>query len=142
MVSMTPKDKFHNFEYLKLDKALLRKGVFPYEYIDSFDKLNETKLPPKECFRSTLKNVEISDDEYKYAQHIWDIMKCQTLKDYLMVYHLTDVVLLADVVENYRASSMEAWGLDPLNFPSVPSLSWNSFMYNYKPKIQTFSKAD
>jgi hypothetical protein len=74
LVSTTPKDKFHNFEYLKLDKALLRKGVFPYEYIDSFDKLKETKLPPKECFRSTLKNADISDEEYKYAQHIWDIM--------------------------------------------------------------------
>jgi hypothetical protein len=142
LVSMTPKDKFHNFEYLKLDKVLLRKGVFPYEYVDSFDRLKENKLPPKECFKSTLRNTEITDEEYKYAQYIWDIMKCQTLKDYLLVYQLTDVVLLADVVENYRTSSIEAWGLDPLNFPSAPSLSWNSFMYNYKPKIETFSKAD
>jgi hypothetical protein len=141
LVSITRKNLFHNFERLKLDKALLRKGVFPYEHLDSSEKLKETKLPPKECFLSTLKNAQITDEEYKYAQHIWDIMKCNTPLDYLMVYLLTDVVLLADVMENYKSSSIAAWGLDPLNFSSAPSLSWNSFMHNYKPKIETFCMA-
>jgi hypothetical protein len=50
--------------------------------------------------------------------------------------------LLSDVVESYRVSSIAAWGLDPLNFPSAPSLSWNSFMHNYNPKIETFCESD
>jgi hypothetical protein len=59
-----------------------------------------------------------------------------------MAYLLTDTILLSDVVDNYRHSSMSAWKLDPINFPSAPSLSWNCFIYNYKPMIQSFYKDD
>jgi hypothetical protein len=63
LVSITPKDDFFNFKKLEMNPIMLRKGVFPYEYLDKFERLDETELPPKECFRSTLKNSEISDEE-------------------------------------------------------------------------------
>jgi hypothetical protein len=111
---------------------------------------SKNRLQSKNFIKSPVKPHEVTS-----RKHFFSIFFCGHNTDEIQikkwpqrsllhttVYQLTDVVLLADVVENYRASSIEAWGLDPLNFPSAPSLSWNSFMYNYKPKIQTFCKDD
>jgi hypothetical protein len=142
LVSMTPKSEFKYFEKLNLNKILLRKGVYPYEYVDDFNKLFEKNLPPKECFKSALKGDDISDEDYKHAHNVWNALKCETLLDYHKAYLTSDVVLLADVMESYRKISIETWGLDPINFPSAPSLSWNNFVYYYKPKIELFCQDD
>ena len=54
---------------------LLRKGVYPYGYMDSWEKFDETALPPKEAFYSNLNLEDISDEDYKYAQKEWDYLK-------------------------------------------------------------------
>ena len=49
-------------------ELLTRKGVYPYDYISSLDKLSETCLPPKEEFYSKLNDVNISDEDYQHAK--------------------------------------------------------------------------
>ena len=83
-------------------KLLLRKGVFPYDWLDDFDKLNETQLPPKEAFYSKLRGEDISDEDYKHAKKVWETFNMKTMRDYLNLYLQSDVLLLADVFENFR----------------------------------------
>ena len=78
-----------------------RKGVFPYEYIDSATRLNENKLPPQSAFYSKLTDSDISDEDYKHAQTVWKEFECKTLRDYLELYNESDVLILADVFENF-----------------------------------------
>ena len=65
-----------------LFNLITRKGVFPYEYMDSFDRFEETQLPPKESFYSSLSDESISDQDYQHAQEVWATFNCKNLKDY------------------------------------------------------------
>jgi len=88
--------------------------VFPYEYIDSVDKLNETNLPPRELFYSSLTDETVSDDDYQHATNIWRRFCIETFGDYSDLYLKTDVLLLADVFENFRDTCIQSYGLDVL----------------------------
>ncbi|XP_043466577.1 uncharacterized protein LOC122501291 [Leptopilina heterotoma] len=109
-------------------KLLTRKGVFPYEYFDSKSKLDETELPPIEKFYSTLYDAGISDDEYAHAQKVWTEFDCQNLYDYVHLYMKTDVLLLADVFENFRKECVKAYGLDPAHYYTTPGLTWDAML--------------
>nr|XP_024218076.1 uncharacterized protein LOC106687159 [Halyomorpha halys] len=91
--------KYYNDEELTL---VTRKGVFPYDYIDDVEKLNETELPPIEAFYNKSCNADISVEVYTHAKNIWEHFKCQSLGDYADVYVKTDVLLLCDVFESFR----------------------------------------
>ena len=58
---------------------LLRKGVYPYEYMDSFERFNESSLPPREAFYSSLKMEEVGDENYEHAKRVWDELGMQTM---------------------------------------------------------------
>ena len=107
---------------------LLRKGVYPYEYVDSWERFEETQLPPKEDFYSKLTGANISDSDYKHAQRVWETFGCQTLGNYADLYCRTDVLLLADVFENFRKTSQKQYGLDPANYYTSPGLSWDALL--------------
>ena len=107
---------------------ITRKGVFPYEYMDSFDRFEETQLPPKENFYSSLSDEGITDDDYKHAQEVWDTFNCATLGDYHDIYLRTDVLLLADVFENFRKTAMVTYGLDPAHYYTLPGYSWDALL--------------
>lgn len=81
---------------------LERKGVFPYDYVDSIERLSETSLPSIDHFYSRLNEEEISPDEYRFACDIWEKFQLKTLGEYSELYLKTDVLLLADVFENFR----------------------------------------
>ena len=83
-------------------RRLLNKGIYPYEYMDSFERFEETKLPEKEKFYSSLSGKGITDEEYAHTQEVLATFGCQTLGDYHHLYVATDVLLLADVFENFR----------------------------------------
>ena len=96
---------------------LRRKGVYPYEYVDSYERFDEIKLPPQESFYSKLTREHISDADYEHGQQVWNAFRCQTLGDYHDIYLRTDVLLLADIFEAFRNTSMQHYGLDPAPLP-------------------------
>ncbi|GMF30225.1 unnamed protein product [Phytophthora lilii] len=80
----------------------LRKGVFPYEYITSFDVLNETKLPPKPAFYSDLRESDIKDEDYEFVKFAWDHHEMKTLKDLLIWYNNLDVEPFVSAIQAQR----------------------------------------
>ena len=106
---------------------LIRKGVYPYEYMDSWDRFDEIRLPPKGAFYSKLRDADISDKDYEHAQKVWEELDCKNLGDYHDHYLIADVLLLADVFENYRKIAMNYYELDPAHYISSPGLSWDAF---------------
>ena len=102
---------------------LLRKGVYPYEYMDSWENFNETIIPPKEAFFSKLNLKDITDENYAHVQKVWDASKLRNLGNYRDLYVHSDTLLLADVFENYRNKCIENYELDPTHFVSAPGLA-------------------
>ena len=80
---------------------LLRKRVYSYEYMDSWEKFNET-LPEKESFYRELKKEDITDQDYAHAQQVWKVFEIKNLGDYHDLYGQSNTLLLADVFENFR----------------------------------------
>ncbi len=107
---------------------LARKGVYPYEYMDSWDRFEEQHLPPKKAFYSKLSNEHISDADYAHAKNVWKAFDCGNLGDYCDLYNRTDVLLLADVFENFRKTCMKQYGLDPAQYYTSPGLSWDALL--------------
>ena len=129
LVNNLPDDAFNNLErYYKGEKLSLvkRKGVYPYEYMDSLERFKENKLPPKEAFYSRLTGEGISDEDLKHAKRVWKVFGMKTLQDYHDLYNVTDVLLLADVFENFRNVCMENYKLDPAHYFTAPGLAWDA----------------
>ena len=81
---------------------LLRKGVYPNEYMDSWERFNETSLPSKEDFYSNLNMENVDDIDYRHSNNVFKIFKLDNLGDYHDLYVQNDTLLLADVFENFR----------------------------------------
>ena len=109
-------------------KLLTRKGVFPYEYIDSYEKLNKIVIPDRMDFLSKLTQEEISILDFEHAKNVWSLFHCKSLKEYLYLYLLCDILLLADVIENFRLNCLSGYDLDPVYFVSSPHLAWNAML--------------
>ncbi len=88
-----------------------------------FDKLQYPRLPDKEEFHNKLSNTDISDEDYSHAQKVWNAFGCKTMGDYHDLYMKTDVLLLADVMEDFRDMCASEYGLDPLHYYTVPGLA-------------------
>ena len=88
---------------------LKRKGVFPYDYVSSFEKLNESNLPSKDDFFSSLYQSHISNEDYQHAKKVWQKFHIQDLGQYSDLYMKTDVILLAEVFENFRNNCLQAY---------------------------------
>ena len=131
--------EFSNNEKLRL---MRKKGVYPYEYIDNFDKLNETQLPPKEAFYSKLRQEGISDKKYSHAEKVWETFECKTLKDYHMLYLKTDVLLLHDCIMNFRKVIYNNYGIDMCYHYTTPGLTWDCAFKKTKQKIELLQDVD
>ena len=116
----TKKEFKHNTE------LLTRKGVYPYDYVNSLSKLDEKKLPPSEKFYSQLDDESISKEDYQHAINVWNTFNCKTIRDYHDLYLKTDVLLLADVFENFRKTCLKHYQLDPAYYFTSPHLAWNA----------------
>ena len=84
-----------------------QKGVYPYDYMDNFDKFNETKLPSKESFYSILNDEHISDEEYSHSQNIYNTFGLKNIGEYHDLYLRSDILLLSDVFENFRKTCIQ-----------------------------------
>ena len=100
---------------------LLRKGVYPYEYIGSWEKFGKT-LPDKKAFYSEFNLEDITDEDCTHAQKVFEKFKLKNLGDYHNLYVQNDTLLLADVFENFRNKCIEIYELDPAHFLSASRL--------------------
>ena len=105
---------------------LLRKGVYPYEYMDSWEKFNETSLPSKKDFFSNLNMENIDDIDYRHGNNVFKRFELENLGDYHDLYVQSDTLLLANVFENFRDMCLKEYELDPAHFLSPPGLAWQA----------------
>ena len=102
---------------------MVRKGVYPYEYMDNWERFNETSLPGKESLYSNLSMEDIDDIDYRYGNNVFNKFKLNNLGDYHDLYVQSDTLLLADVFENFRDMCLKEFELDPAHFLSLPGLA-------------------
>lgn len=107
-------------------RLLRQKGIFPYSYVSDFSKLDDTNLPPIAAFYDTLRKEDIAEEDYKRACDVWNVFECRNLGEYSDVYLKSDVLLLADVFENFRTVCIKVYGLDPCQYVTAPSLAWSA----------------
>ena len=121
-------DKFWGFEEYsnKQCELLIRKGIYPYEYMNSWDRFNETKLPNKETFYSNLNTSGVSNKEHEHACKVWNEFKIRNMGKYHDLYLKTDTILLANVFESFRSICMKNYGLDPAHFYTASGLAWKA----------------
>ena len=109
-------------------ESMKQKGVYPYDYMDTFDKFNKTELPTKEEFYSILRNEHITDGDYQHAKNVWDNFKLKNMGEYHDLYLKSDILLLADVFENFRKTCLQNYKLDPCHYFTSPGLSWDAML--------------
>ena len=121
--------KYTKQEFKKEQFELMKqKGVYPYDYMDNFEKFNNTQLPNKDEFYSILNHEFISDEQYEHAQNVWDTFNLKTMGDYHDLYLKSDILLLADVFENFRETCLQYYKLDPCHYFTSPGLSWDAML--------------
>ena len=139
LVKNLPKESFKNltefYEGKQLD-LIKRKGVFPYDWFDSFNKLSSTSLPPKEAFHSILNDSDITEEDYKHAQNVWETFNMKTMRDYHDLYLKSDVLLLSDVFENFRDVCLDNYRLDPIFYYTAPGLAWDACLKITKVELE------
>ena len=128
------------FKGTKFD-LMIRKGVYPYDYMDSFDKFN-SPLPKKEEFYSILNNEHISDENYKHAQNVWNTFNLKNMGEYHDLYLQSDILLLTDVFENFRKTCLEYYKLDPCHYFTSPGLSWDAMLKMTDIKLELMTDVD
>ena len=107
-------------------QLVTRKGVYPYDYVDSFDKFHDTSLPCKPSFHNQLKDAPIKDSEYEHAQTVFNAFQMNTLGEYHDLYLITDILLLADVFTVFRRMCLSYYKIDPVHCYTTPGLSWQA----------------
>ena len=97
----------------KQRELLIRKGIYPYEYMNSWGRFKDSELPSKDKLYSNLNMSGVSDKEYEHACKVWKEFKIKNMGEYHDLYLRTDVILLANVFESFRNVCTENYGLDP-----------------------------
>ena len=120
----------------------LRKGVYPYEYMDTWEKCDETQLPDKKAFYSKLDLEDITDKDYEHAQKVWKVFGIKNLGEYHDLYVQSDTLLLADVFENFRNKCIEIYELDPAHFLSAPRLAWQACLKKTRVNLELLADID
>jgi len=103
-----------------------QKGIYPYEYMDSFDRFKETQLPSIDKFYSSLNESHTTPEDYEKAVNVWNTLQMKTLKDYHDFYLKCDVFLLSDVFDTFRDAMLLSHSLDPIHYITLPSFSWDA----------------
>ena len=123
-------------------KLVKRKGVYPYDYMDDFDKLEDTSLPPIECFYSRLNDEHCKQGDYTHANKVWETFQVETMREYHDLYQITDVLLLADVFEQFRDVCQEHYQLDPAWYYTSPGLAWDACLKMTKIELELLHDQD
>ena len=135
--------KYTQQEFIKEQFNLMKqKGIYPYDYMDSFNKFNDTQLPNKKDFYSILNNEHITHEQYNHAQNVWNTFDLKTMGDYHDLYLKSDILLLADVFENFRKTCLQYYKLDPCHYFTSPGLSWDAMLKMTNIKLELMTDID
>ena len=123
-------------------ELMTKKGIYPYDYMNGFEKFSERHLPPKKDFYSKLNDCGITDKEYEHAERIWKTFEIKNLGEYHDLYLKSDVLLLADVFEEFRNICLENYSLDPAWYYTSPGLSWDALLKHSKVNLELLTDPD
>ena len=121
---------------------LLRKGIYPYEYIDSWGRFDENTIPPREAFYSKLNLENIRDKDYEHIKKVWEAFEIKNLGEYHDLYVQCDTFLLADVFENFSNKRIEKYELDLAHFLFAPGLAWQACLKKTKVELELLKDID
>ena len=121
---------------------LLRKGVYPYKYMDSWERFNETSLPSKEDFYSNLNMENIDDIDYRHGNNVFKRYELENVGQYHDLYVQSDTLLLADAFENFRDMCIKEYELDPAHFLSLPGLAWQACLKKTNKELELLTDCD
>ena len=121
---------------------LLRKGVYPYEYMDTWERFSEISLPSKEDFYSNLNMEYINDIDYRHANNVFKGFKLENLGDYHDLYAQSNTLLLANVFNNFRDMFIKEYELDPAHFLSLPGLAWQACLKKINIELELLTDYD
>ncbi|KAB0790845.1 hypothetical protein PPYR_14921, partial [Photinus pyralis] len=131
--STLPADQFN---------LLTKKGVMPYDYLDSFDRFEEPTLPPQDDFYNKLEDKPCPRKMYRRAQEVWDRFNCSNLGQYVDLYMKTDILLLADVFEQFRSSCITTYDLDPAHYFTLPGFTWDAMLKYTRQELELLTDQD
>ena len=123
-------------------ELLIKKGIYPYEYMSKWEKFEETKLPPKEAFYSKLNMTGVSEEDYEHANRVWKEFGLKDLGEYHDLYLKTDVILLANVLEAFRKVCLKNYGLDTAHFYTAPGLAWKACLKKTRIRLELLLHLD
>ena len=121
---------------------MLRKGAYPYEYMDNWKRFNETLLPSKESFYNNLNMENIEDIDYRHDNNVFNKFKLKNLGEYHDLYVQSDTLLLADVFENFRNTCLKVYELDPAHFLSLRGLAWQACLKKTNVELELLTDYD
>ena len=121
---------------------MLRKGVYPYEYVDNWERFNETSLPSKKDFYSNLNLENIDDIDYRHGNNVFKGFRLENLGDYHDLYVQSDTLLLANVFENFRDMCIKEYELDPAHFLSLTGLAWQACLKKTNIELELLTDCD
>ena len=123
-------------------KLLIRKGIYPYEYMTDWDKFKETKIPPREAFYSKFNMAGVREEDYEHANRTWKEFGLKDLEEYHNLYLKMDVILLANVFEAFRKVCLKNYGLDPAHFYTAPRLAWKACLKKTRIRLKLLLNPD
>ena len=119
-----------------------QKVVYPYDYMDSFAKFNEKELPRSEDFYRLLNDTHISEREYEHTQNVWKTFSLRDMGEYHDPYLTSDIILLADVFQNFKKTCLNYYGLGPCHYFTSPGLAWDAMLKMTGVKLELISDVD
>ena len=132
-------ERYFEGEQLELVK---RKGIYPYDYMNCVEKLEETSPPPIECFYSKLNDTNITKEDYIHVHKVWDTFGMETMRDYHDLYLMTDVLLLSCIFEEFRNICLRYYKLDPAWYYTAPGLAWDACLKMSKAELELLHNQD
>ncbi|XP_041350453.1 uncharacterized protein LOC121369418 [Gigantopelta aegis] len=121
---------------------LTRKLPYFYEYVDSFEKLEETVFPTRDEFYSSLTEETVTEEDYLFARGIWDTFHCRSVRDFMELYVSVDTLILTDVMEAFRSMCLQYYQLDPLHYYTLPGMAMDACLKMTDVSLDLFTDPD
>ena len=137
-------EQFFGFEKYNENQYKLRKKkrIYPYEYMNDWDKFKETKLSPKEAFYSKLNMTRVREEDYEHVNRVWKEFGLKDLWEYHDLYSKTDVILLANVFKAFGKVCLKNYGFDPAHVYTAPGLAWKACLKKTQIRLELLLDPD